>query len=512
MGGGVIKGQFYQLFYIRFYEATVEGRSLRSSAGAPEEEEEESGDEEAEEGKDYSWKKTIMIGPTYQASVPAGLCSYDDTPPYENEDKQLWDPTRLSEEVSREYLAKSAETQGASGALGVNGIPTGSHIRDDEQALLLLLQCGYNTEEALRRKRMNAVPPADTMSLWSEEECRAFETGLRVYGKDFHSIQNQKVGTDKESELNKSRLDSFSEEIADGTVAGLPPTPAERWTMKSNRTGGGRKEGKKQRTHSMRVEEKERKRKIKKQLCLEKDLELSIERLKYEDIKEELHFINKLVEIYETGKSKVVLAYKFVQIELFEFFIDGIVIKITMSPSHAHVLSNLLNRFLNNPDDISENSSMKVCNGYDDYFLTVKKAWSVASGEFIKISNKESRLFIKLPFNKEQISKLESHLTNFVEICGRGDIPSKMKDEKIKGDIGDTVSLEECGTTPAPPGFMEGCCWCRCKEMSNNCSCCKPGPWWSDLKHEFDRMGGTKSFFLDNLLDDEFFTAECSAL
>lgn len=185
----------------KFYEATVEGRSLRSSAGAPEEEEEESGEEEVEEGKDYSWKKTIMIGPTYQASVPGGLCSYDDTPPYENEDKQLWDPTRLSEEVSREYLAKSAETQGASGALGVNGIPTGSHIRDDEQALLLLLQCGYNTEEALRRKRMNAVPPADTMSLWSEEECRAFETGLRVYGKDFHSIQNQKVGTRSVGEL-----------------------------------------------------------------------------------------------------------------------------------------------------------------------------------------------------------------------------------------------------------------------------------------------------------------------
>merc|ERR1711994_322825 len=116
-------------------------------------------------------------------------------------DKQLWDPTRLAEEVSREYLAKSAETQGASGALGVNGIPVGKHVRDDEQALLLLLQCGYSVEEALRRKRMNAVPPADTMSLWSEEECRAFETGLRVYGKDFHSIQSQKVGTRSVGEL-----------------------------------------------------------------------------------------------------------------------------------------------------------------------------------------------------------------------------------------------------------------------------------------------------------------------
>ena len=152
-------------------------------------------------------------------------------------------------QVSREYLAKAAETLPGSTPCGVNGIPVGKHVRcssepkwkkwfitfahrrDDEQALLLLLQCGYSVEEALRRKRMNAgatelcrrptkilfflsnlgfdmdtcsgtklrkrpqkilffyptwvltwilaVPPADTMSLWSEEECRAFETGLR---------------------------------------------------------------------------------------------------------------------------------------------------------------------------------------------------------------------------------------------------------------------------------------------------------------------------------------------
>ena len=65
----------------RFYEATVEGRSLRSSAGVgQEEEEEESGDEEEEGEKDTfpSWKKTIMIGPSYQASVPSGTTNYDD--------------------------------------------------------------------------------------------------------------------------------------------------------------------------------------------------------------------------------------------------------------------------------------------------------------------------------------------------------------------------------------------------------------------------------------------------
>lgn len=133
--------------------------------------------------------------------MPTGLQTYDDTPPYENEDKKLWDPYRLAAEVTEEYLAKSAETLGANGTIGVSGIPNGSHIRDDEQALYLLLQCGHSTEEALRRRRLNAVPAADTMSLWSEEECRAFETGLRVYGKDFHSIKAQKVGTRSVGEL-----------------------------------------------------------------------------------------------------------------------------------------------------------------------------------------------------------------------------------------------------------------------------------------------------------------------
>ena len=180
---------------------------MRSSAGVgQEEEEEESGDEEEEGEKDTfpSWKKTIMIGPSYQASVPSGTTNYDDrfakqsvffsagiinltlcisviyyiyqmfkryifSPPYENEDKQLWDPTRLAEEVktvkihqnlrgylrvqsrmknnsnrtykihinhniyhlqvSREYLAKAAETLPGSTPCGVNGIPVGKHVR-----------------------------------------------------------------------------------------------------------------------------------------------------------------------------------------------------------------------------------------------------------------------------------------------------------------------------------------------------------------------------------------------
>ena len=71
----------------RFYEAAVEGRALRSQGSGPadevgEEEEEEEGEDSDNENRDYSWKKTIMIGPSYQASVPSDLDAYGDTLPY----------------------------------------------------------------------------------------------------------------------------------------------------------------------------------------------------------------------------------------------------------------------------------------------------------------------------------------------------------------------------------------------------------------------------------------------
>jgi len=116
----------------------------------------------------------------------------------ENEDKLLWHPGQLESKDVENYLSKSQEAIQSS---GVSSLPLGAHVRDDEQALHLLLQCGYNSEEALRRRRMNAIPIADTMTLWSEEECRAFELGLRLYGKDFHMIQSQKVRTRSVGEL-----------------------------------------------------------------------------------------------------------------------------------------------------------------------------------------------------------------------------------------------------------------------------------------------------------------------
>lgn len=153
--------------------------------------------EEEEDDCDYSpdeeeWKKTIMVGSDFQAAIPEGLWFYDDALPYENEDKLLWDPTPISEEDTNEFLER-AQLPAVKGA----SLPAGSHIRDDEQALYLLLQCGYNLEEALRRRRMNVVPPTEAVSLWSEEECHNFESGLRAYGKDFHLIQKNKVRSER---------------------------------------------------------------------------------------------------------------------------------------------------------------------------------------------------------------------------------------------------------------------------------------------------------------------------
>ena len=130
-----------------------------------------------------------MIGAEFQANVPEGLSNYDDALPYENEDKLLWDPNPMQDEAVDNFLkmakALSSKTSGKPGA--------NQHVRCDEQALYLLLQCAYNHEEALRRMKINTIATEDAMSLWSEEECQNFEGGLKMFGKDFHQIQQKKV-------------------------------------------------------------------------------------------------------------------------------------------------------------------------------------------------------------------------------------------------------------------------------------------------------------------------------
>ncbi|KAF4112279.1 mesoderm induction early response protein 1a isoform X1 [Onychostoma macrolepis] len=156
------------------------------------------GDEEESEDDDYipseDWKKEIMVGSMYQAETPVGLCKYKDNEKvYENEDQLLWNPELIPEEKVVEFLAEASKGSGEE--TGVHAIPEGSHIKDNEQALYELFKCNFNSEEALRRLKFNVKPAKEEMSVWTEEECRGFEQGLNTYGKDFSSIQANKVRT-----------------------------------------------------------------------------------------------------------------------------------------------------------------------------------------------------------------------------------------------------------------------------------------------------------------------------
>ncbi|GAB6029034.1 hypothetical protein CHUAL_004822 [Chamberlinius hualienensis] len=181
--------------------STSTSRLLRSAVSHHQSESESDTDnEDYIPDEDDDWKKTIQVGSDYQAIIPEGLCKYDGAPAYENDDKMLWDPSKISDNEIESYLKRWQ--QSANNCLqGVNAIPTGFHVRDDEQALYLLLQCGHSVDEAMRRRRMQPVSATDTMSLWSEEECCSFENGLRNYGKDFHLIQQNKVRTRSVGEL-----------------------------------------------------------------------------------------------------------------------------------------------------------------------------------------------------------------------------------------------------------------------------------------------------------------------
>lgn len=61
-------------------------------------------DEEIEEEEDEDYKKKVMIGTSYQATIPVGLSQYGDILPYENEDKLIWEPSQVSEREVEEYL------------------------------------------------------------------------------------------------------------------------------------------------------------------------------------------------------------------------------------------------------------------------------------------------------------------------------------------------------------------------------------------------------------------------
>ncbi|XP_006876786.1 PREDICTED: mesoderm induction early response protein 2 [Chrysochloris asiatica] len=138
-------------------------------------------------------KKEIMVGPQFQADLSSLHLSRHSEKIYENEDQLLWDPHILPEREVEEFLYR-AVTRRWDEAAGPQ-LPDGETVKDSEQALYELVRCSFNAEEALRRLRFNVKVIRDGFCAWSEEECRNFEHGFRVHGKNFHLIQANKVRT-----------------------------------------------------------------------------------------------------------------------------------------------------------------------------------------------------------------------------------------------------------------------------------------------------------------------------
>ncbi|XP_031459868.1 mesoderm induction early response protein 1 isoform X4 [Phasianus colchicus] len=206
-------------------------------------------EEESEEDEDYipseDWKKVnikeIMVGSMFQAEIPAGICRYKENEKvYENDDQLLWNPDVLPEDKVIEFLNEASRRTGDE--KGLDAIPEGSHIKDNEQALYELVKCNFDTEESLRRLRFNVKAAREELSVWTEEECRNFEQGLKVYGKDFHVIQANKTRFGKKKyNLHPGvtdymdRLLDESESAASSRAPSPPPTASNSSTSQSER-------------------------------------------------------------------------------------------------------------------------------------------------------------------------------------------------------------------------------------------------------------------------------------
>lgn len=135
--------------------------------------------------------KEIMVGSMYQAKIPPISPYTHQERAYSSEDQLLWTPGVLPMQEVEEFLLNVQTTRGQEGAVFTQG----ATVQDNEQALYELVKCNFNAEEALRRFRFNVKVFNEELCSWSEEECRNFEHGYRVYGKNFNLIQANKVRT-----------------------------------------------------------------------------------------------------------------------------------------------------------------------------------------------------------------------------------------------------------------------------------------------------------------------------
>ncbi|XP_073418776.1 mesoderm induction early response protein 3 isoform X2 [Dendrobates tinctorius] len=196
-------------------------RPLRSNTAFDGDKESESEDLETDLGNSSEdLRKEIMIGPYHQADIPAFQGHYTAGPSaHEYEDHLVWSPDVVPESKVEEYLLETRiDSKRDMGRVSDRAI-----IKDDEQALHELFKCRYNTREAMERFR-NRRMLYDDIRPWTEDECRNFEHGLVIHGKDFHLIQKNKVRTRTVAECvafyyiwkKSERYDNFAQQTRFG--------------------------------------------------------------------------------------------------------------------------------------------------------------------------------------------------------------------------------------------------------------------------------------------------------
>lgn len=120
----------------------------------------------------------------FQEQIPVGISRFKEKERvYENDDQLLQDPEFLPENKVISFLKYASR---AGEEKGVEAISEGSHINDSEHTLYELVKCSFDAEEALKRLRFHVKAIQVELYVWTKEECRKYEQGLKDYGKYFH--------------------------------------------------------------------------------------------------------------------------------------------------------------------------------------------------------------------------------------------------------------------------------------------------------------------------------------
>ncbi|VDL98614.1 unnamed protein product [Schistocephalus solidus] len=153
----------------------------------------------SDEDEDYSpnvegdgnWRGEMRVGEEYQAVVtPQPLSSHlPGTDSHLGFDcRLLWRPGVLSNAEVERYQQAYSKTLSMP-------VPS-SRTPDDDEALFLLMQADFDTDEALQRLQFKPVHPSELPSYieaWSEADCAAFERGFLIYNKNFRQIHLNKL-------------------------------------------------------------------------------------------------------------------------------------------------------------------------------------------------------------------------------------------------------------------------------------------------------------------------------